>query len=138
MSAAFVKDGAHFEFESSSGASRFGLKFKGSSTRAIIQGGGQIETVSNYLLGDDPSQWHTGVRHFSSVRYEEIYDGIAAVFHGNGERLEYDFEVGAGADPRIIEVLLEGATNLRIDENGELRGFYGSTELRHHKPVVYL
>src|SRR5262249_13477165 len=47
---------------------------------------------ANYLMGNDPSQWHTDVPLFSRVLYQQAYAGIDVVYYGNNQQqLEYDF-----------------------------------------------
>jgi hypothetical protein len=58
--------------------------------------------VSNYLIGNNASKWHTGVPHFAKVSEASVYDGVDLVFYSNGQNLEYDFVVKPGADPKQI------------------------------------
>jgi hypothetical protein len=93
--------------------------------------------VTNYLLGSDPSTWHTGVRGYSRVKYEGVYPGIDLIFYGNPEQLEHDFVVAPGADPSIIGLEFEGVETLRIDDAGDLVLTAGDLELRQQRPNIY-
>ena len=58
---------------------------------------------------------------YAQVRYEETYPGIDLVFYGNQEgRLEHDFVVRPGADPRAIQLGFEGVGRIEIDGQGDL------------------
>ena len=92
---------------------------------------------SNYLIGNDRSQWQTNIPHFAKVRYQSVYPGIDLIYYGNEGQLEYDFIVAAGADPSRIRFRLDGAKNLRLASNGDLVLALDRGEARHHKPVVY-
>ena len=92
---------------------------------------------SNYLIGNDRSQWRTNIPHFAKVRYRSIYPGIDLIYYGNEGRLEYDFLVAAGADPSQIRFRLDGAKALTLALNGDLVLKLEQGETRHHKPVVY-
>ena len=56
--------------------------------------------VSNYLIGNDPSKWHTDVANYAKVDYQGVYRGINLVYHGDQKQLEYDFVVAPGRRPR--------------------------------------
>ena len=62
------------------------------------------QSQTNYLLGSDPALWRTHVSNYSKVLYSGLYRGIAAVFYGNGDRLEHDFIVKPGADYQQIRM----------------------------------
>jgi uncharacterized repeat protein (TIGR01451 family) len=91
----------------------------------------------NYLVGNDPSRWHTNVSTFERVRYEEVYPGIGVDWYGNQRRLEYDFRIAAGADPRQIDVRVDGADGLAIARNGDLLIRTGRRTVRQGAPVAY-
>ncbi len=43
----------------------------------VATASGELGGKLNYFLGNDKSQWATGVRRFSEARSQEIYDGIS-------------------------------------------------------------
>ena len=91
----------------------------------------------DYFLGNDPSAWKTNVRSYGRVKYANVYPGVDLVFYGNQRRLEYDFIVAPGADPKAIALNVEGARHLRIDAHGDLLVAVGGGEVQLQKPVVY-
>ena len=94
--------------------------------------------VTNYLIGNDRSQWRSGVNSYGGVRYAGVYPGIDQVFHGKNAVLEYDFEVAPGADPSVIALKLEGADSVTLDtKSGELVLHTSAGEVRQAKPVIY-
>jgi RHS repeat-associated protein len=76
--------------------------------------------LSNYIIGNDPTQWQTGISTYERVRYENVYPGIDLIYHGNRQQLEYDFQVAAGADPSQITLQFDGADSLSLDSQGDL------------------
>ena len=68
---------------------------------------------SNYFIGNDPKKWRTDVSSYGKVQYKDIYPGISLVYYGSQGRLENDFIVAPGADPRKIRFLFKGAKKLR-------------------------
>jgi hypothetical protein len=109
----------------------------GARPAAELAGLDEFPGKSNYFLGNDPQQWHTSVRTYARVRYQEAYPGIDLIYYGQRRQLEYDFVVAPGAEPSTIRVRLDGAQKLRVDRNGDLVFEVERAELRLHKPVVY-
>ncbi len=102
-------------------------------SQALDRKPGQV----HYYLGADPSQWHTGVTTHGAVRYDEVYPGIAVLYHGNRGEFEYDFVLAAGADPGAIRLCFEGGQAPALDEQGNLVVQLESGEVLHRRPVAY-
>ena len=98
---------------------------------------GLLPAKSNYLIGKDPSQWHTNIPNYARVRYQRIYPGVDLVYYGNERRLEFDFEVAPGADPRAIRLAVDGARQVRLEEQGDLVLDTPVGEARLLKPHAY-
>jgi uncharacterized repeat protein (TIGR01451 family) len=113
------------------------MKLVGANPAAATAGTGPLPGKSNYIIGNDPRQWHTGIPQFAGVRYQSVYPGIDLVFYGNQGRLEYDFRVAPGADPAQAELQFEGATRLEL-RGGDLI-LTGKDEggLRLRAPHIY-
>src|SRR2546427_5797039 len=74
----------------------------------------------NYFIGNDPAKWHRDIPQFARVRYENVYPGVDLVYYGNQGRLEYDFKVAPGADPRRVALRFEAPRKPRLDAQGNL------------------
>lgn len=114
-----------------------GMKIAGANADADIAGDGELAGKTNYLVGNDPANWKTGVANFAKVRYREIYTGIDAVFYGNQQKLEYDFVVQPNTDVDEITLEFDGADEIAIDEAGDLILTCGPNTLRQLRPVAY-
>lgn len=114
-----------------------GMTFLGAMPTAQIVGEAEMPGKINYLLGDDPSKWQSGVPAFARVRVENIYPGINVAYYGNGRQLEYDFDLAAGADPKTIAIRFDGAKSISINSHGDLVVNVNTGEIIQHKPVVY-
>ncbi len=97
----------------------------------------QQEGTTNYLVGNDPTNWHAGIANFGQVLYEGVYPGIDLVFYGNHRRLEHDFRVAMGADYRQIRVRVDGAKSLVTTAEGALEVRTEGATLRFEPPAVY-
>jgi hypothetical protein len=56
------------------------MKFEGADTSARAEGMGLLPGISNYLIGNDPHAWHTGIPNYAKVRYRNLYPGIDLIF----------------------------------------------------------
>jgi hypothetical protein len=90
--------------------------------------------VSSYFAGKDRAQWRSGVRHYGQVRFGGVYRGIDMVYYGSGSKLEYDFVVAPGADPRQIQLAYSGLQSMEISESGDLVLRTSSGDIRQHRP----
>ncbi len=113
-----------------------GMKLAGANPRAMIGAVDRLSGESNYLLGNNPAKWRSGVPQFARVRYENIYPGINLVFYGNQGRLEHDFQVAPGADPTQAELEFDGQRNLELS-GGALVIKSRTGELRLEAPRAY-
>jgi hypothetical protein len=96
------------------------MTLSGSKAPASIQGGGRLPGIVNYLIGNDPSQWHSSIPTYSEVDYRGVYPGVDLVYRGAGKRLEFDFRVAPGADPNKIRLAYTGASKMHLDAGGDL------------------
>ena len=85
-----------------------GMRVVGANPASHAVGLDKQPGVSNYLIGNDPSKWHTDVPNYAEVAYKGVYRGIDLVYHGDQKQLEYDFVVDPGADPRAIRLAFDG------------------------------
>jgi uncharacterized repeat protein (TIGR01451 family) len=114
------------------------MSLAGASRRPSVTGRERLPGVVNHYIGSDRGRWRTGVELFERVRYASVYDGIDLEFYGNQQRLEYDFLVAPGADPRAIRLRFDGASRLEIDGAGDLLLHVADGQpLRQHAPVSY-
>ena len=96
------------------------LSFAGASKPAAIDGRDPLLGKTNYFIGNDPKQWHTNVPNYSAVEYRNLYPGVNAIFRGDSRRLEFDFNIAPGADPRAIALHVDGARTIRLNRAGDV------------------
>src|SRR6267142_5360851 len=113
------------------------MHLEGANPEPQIAGTDPLPTKVNYFIGNDPKKWHTNVPAYARVKYEGIYPGVDLVFYGNQRRLEYDFVVAPGADPKAITLKVDGARKIRINSGGDLVLNVPGGEVLLQKPVVY-
>jgi uncharacterized repeat protein (TIGR01451 family) len=115
----------------------FGMKLANAESRSYVTGQELLPGRVHYLLGRDPSRWHTNVATFAEVKYAGVYPGIDLVFHGNQSQLEFDFVLEPGADYRRIGVDLIGLQEAALDAEGHLVLSTASGQILLRSPVLY-
>jgi len=128
--------------------STIAMRFVGANPAGSIAGLERLEGKSNYFIGNDPAKWRTDIPNYAKVRYQGVYPGVDLVYYGNQGRLEYDFVIAPGSDPRAIELTFElvgrertklrhHAAQLRVDARGNLVVLLNGSEVLLHKPTAY-
>ena len=113
------------------------MRLVGANARSAVTGTEELPGKVSYFLGNDPKKWRTNVPTFARVRFAGVYPGVDLVYYGNRERLEYDFVVAPGADPKRIRLAFEGADKVLVDGRGDLALRVAGSAVRFHKPRVY-
>ncbi len=111
--------------------------FIGANTAAIKTEGRPSVHYNNYFLGDDPSQWRSGIYSFQEVRIKDFYPGIDYAILTENSQLEYQFFVQPGSNPQIIKRSFEGATKLSIKTDGSLAITTRLGEVLESKPRAF-
>src|SRR6266403_1978684 len=113
------------------------MHLDGANPEPQMIGTDRLPTKVNYFMGNDPKNWHTDLPSYARVKYAGVYPGVDLVFYGNQRRLEYDFVVSPGADPKAIALRVDGARKMRINSHGDLVLGVSGGEVELQKPVVY-
>ncbi len=112
------------------------LRLLGSNQKAFCEGVEPLPGKSNYLIGNDPSQWRTNVSQYGKVKFKDVYHGIDMVYYGHQGKLEYDFVVQPGIDPKIIQLSYDGTKSARV-VHGDLILKVDHGEVAFKSPVIY-
>lgn len=113
------------------------MRLVGANPAAEVVGTEPAMARSHYYIRRDPDGWRTNVQAYAKVRYSEVYPGIDLIYYGREGRLEYDFVVAPGADPRAILLEFDGTDRLEIDGAGDLIVATSGGTLRLLRPSVY-
>ncbi len=109
---------------------------KGNS-RAVMHGDGVASSKVNYIIGNDPKRWKTGIEGYGRVRADNVYPGIDLAYYGNEQQLEYDFIVAPHADPDAIKFAFDGARSVKLNHKGDLIISTRGSLMSWHRPVTY-
>lgn len=132
-----TKNEAIFTLSNKKQQTRVGMQIVGSNPDSLVSGMERLKSTSNYFIGNDQAQWRTNVTNYNKVRYIDVYPGVDMIYYGNNQRLEYDFIVAPGKDPKQIELAFRGTNKIDINKKGELVLKVNGGELVQKSPVIY-
>ena len=113
------------------------LKMLGANATPQVEGQEELPGRVNYFIGNNPEKWRRNIRTYKRAYFKDIYPGIDVVYYGSQRELEYDFVVGAGANPNLIRFSVDGADRIRLDKTGKLLLALKQGEVSLNKPVIY-
>lgn len=113
------------------------VKWIGANPQAQVVAEHPLPGRINYLIGREPSHWHTGIPTYERVRYRGLFPGVDAVFYGKEGEIEYDLVMAPGVDPAKISFALAGARSLQVAPDGDLVMGLDNGKVLQRKPVVY-
>ena len=77
-------------------------------------------TQVNYFIGNNPDKWHSQNESYHNITLGEAWPGINVDLYAKHNQVEKFFTINAGADPDLIQVKLQGANDLSLDDQGNL------------------
>ena len=97
----------------------------------------QAFTKMNYLQGHDSSKWRAEIPTFRSLNLGQVYSDIRLSLKASESGIEKIFHIGPNGRPEDIRLHIEGASEISLNENGELELTTGIGQIAFTKPVAY-
>ena len=113
------------------------MRLEGANPSPKMAGEDILPGKSNYFTGGDPKKWRTNISNYKKLRYEEVYPGIDLVYYGKQDKLEYDFVVQPGADPKAIQLSFSGIDSYSVENGGDLILHTALGNVIQKKPIIY-
>jgi len=130
--------GAEFTLRQAGGQqAAMSMTFVGAGLGSRLAGDNELGGKINYLLGNDPAQWRSGVPTYGKIRLDQVYPGVNVVYYGNQQKLEYDLDLAAGVNPETIAIRFDGAEKISVDPAGELVIQLAGGQVVQYVPVAY-
>lgn len=120
-------------------ASQVRLLFLGANPSVSLNGGIALAGKSNYMLGHDSTEWYTDVPNYSEINYRDLYRGVNLNYTGHAGTLKGTYTIAPGADPSRILWRYDSATQVKVDEAGNLQIGLGKPDQRlvEQAPVAW-
>ncbi len=113
------------------------IRFLGANPRATLAAERQLSGQTNYLLGNEPRRWRTGVPWFGRLRVSGVWPGVDIVYFPNGTDLEYDLECSAGAALARMQLEVSGVSDVKVLADGSLALSTAAGALRQLAPRAF-
>jgi hypothetical protein len=101
------------------GGAEVRLKFPGRPGCAAVAPRGNRKAVVNYLIGNAPERWQTGLLRHGRIACAELYAGIDLVYGASADAIQFEFILAGGVSPETILMTIEG-TEGRLTAEGDL------------------
>lgn len=111
------------------------VKFENANLSSLARFGEAI-TQFNYYIGNNPDRWGEGCRAYSTITYQNLYEGIDLHFYTSEKGLKYDLNLREGADPSQIKFAYSGQVGMHI-EDACLFLNTGQGTITENKPIAY-
>jgi len=95
------------------------INLEGANRDAKALARDRLRGVSNYFIGSNPANWHSGIPTYAEVKYRAVYPEIDVAYHGQTGHVEFDFDIAAGADPSRIVMAVDGAGDIDVNRDGD-------------------
>ena len=113
------------------------IRLAGSAESATFGGGARLPGVVNYLIGNDPSRWHTHIPTYAEMDRKQVYPGIDLTYRPDGKHLELVFHLEPRARPDLIRMTYSGASGMHLNTAGDLILDTEAGPVSILKPVAY-
>ncbi len=133
MSAGFAVDSAVFQIR----GTQLRVRFAGASSGAVLEGLDAMAARANFLIGEDPATWRTGVPTYRGIVYRGLYPGIDMTYTGRDPKIESEFLIAPGANPDQIRLEYPDADRVFVDAQGDLVVRADASELHEQAPTAY-
>jgi gliding motility-associated-like protein len=114
----------------------FKVSFINANTASVIKPINKIDAYANFILGNDESKWKGNVAQYSSLKYNNLYNGVDLVVKSASNSMEYDFVVAPFADVTQIQLSYDGVSP-KLLKNGNLSILTSVNEYEEAKPYAY-
>ena len=108
-----------------------GAQFSGSSGKE------KTSAKMNYMKGHDPSCWRVEIPTFRSLSLGQVYPDIQLSLKASESGIEKIFRIGPNGCPKDIRLHVKGASDISLNENGELELTTGIGQIAFTKPIAY-
>jgi hypothetical protein len=108
----------------------------GANPKAIITPAGKQGYYENYFFSSSATNAVTA-HSFNKIIYKEVYPGIDWVLYVKDNNVEYDFVVRPGANINNIKLQYNGATDLRITDDGSISAKTLLGGIKENRPYAF-
>jgi hypothetical protein len=91
----------------------------------------------NYLVGNNPDNWHRDIHAYEAIIYRNLWKGIDLKAVVKGGDIEQEFVVHPGTNLNQVRVAYRGIKSLELAKDGSLLVHTVLGDLRESRPTIY-
>jgi hypothetical protein len=113
------------------------LTFAGrtAATTPAIHAADPIGATANYLRGNKPADWRTGLALYGAIHYDRVWPGVDLTYKAANGRVKAEYLVSPGTP--VDEIALSFDAPAEIQPDGTLRIHTQNGDFVEDKPVLY-
>ena len=111
------------------------VQFRNAAPGAVLVASKPIGAIANFLHGNQPAAWQTGIPMQGEISYRGLWPGIDLRYQGVNSRMKAEYLVAPNGDPANIRVSYEG--RVAIENDGSLLVHGSEGEYREDRPILY-
>lgn len=112
------------------------LDFIGANPETFIQPLKKTETRMSYFRGG-PEDWFSALPSYSLVAYRDLWPGVDLYLKGHPGQLKCEFVVSPNTDPSVIRLQYRGATEVKLNQKGQLEVITPAGSFIDEAPVAF-
>jgi hypothetical protein len=132
FTAGFTSRGAIFK----SGGRQVHLQYRGASP-ATLSAEDALPGHANFLLGNEPAQWHRDLPLYGKIRFTGLYRGIVATYAADGQRIKSEYTVAPGFEPNQLILDYPDSTSILVSQDGNLLVRGEGIEIEERAPIAF-
>ncbi len=114
-----------------------GFSFVGARATRSLAADAPLDTRVTELVGDDRTQWRSGIPSFGRVVSRDLYAGVDVAFSGTQRRLSTELRLAPHADPAAVVMSVSGAARIDVNEEGDLLFRLSGRETVQRRPDAF-
>lgn len=113
------------------------IDFENSNPHPVFEERDPSNAKSNFFIGNNPSNWKTGIASFGTLAYKDIYHNVDLIYYSFKKGIKSDFVIHPGGNAGSIILKYSGINNIISGKNGDLLIMTDKGEISEHIPEAY-
>jgi len=114
----------------------YSMEFLGANLSHRVISENKLPYYKNYLKGNNPENWYSGVSSYEKITYLNTYNNIDIDIYSTNNYLKYDFIVKQGGNPKDILIEYQNVNNIQI-KNGILEITLSTGVVKELAPIAF-
>jgi len=135
----FVEDGGvlTYHLPGQDGACFVIKEYMADAAQVVPKGTEPSSTGVSYFMGNDSQDWDADIPTYNSVSFDEVIEGVSVSLKAYGDNIEKIYTIEPEISPETINIGVEGADTLLINQQGQLEIVTPFGVVSFTKPIAY-